>query len=71
MARSAFLLLAEIARFEPPRNAGDVVPAVRPGMANAPMLASMAGQPSSLLMIWPGFQPGAGIMPTSPLQNAM
>ena len=22
-------------------------------------------------MIWPGFQPGAGIMPTSPLQKAV
>ena len=31
---------------------------------------SISGQPSSALMIWPGFQPGAGIMPTSPAQNA-
>ena len=57
--------------FEPPRKTGAVVPAVEPGRAKTPMLASMSGQPSFSLMIWPGFQPGAGIMPTSPLQKAM
>ena len=70
MARSGFWLFADTATLDPPSSTGAVVPASEPGIAKKPMFASMSGQPSSGLMIWPGFQPGAGIMPTSPAQNA-
>ena len=50
-ARSWCSLLVGMPRFDPPRKTGAVSPAVMPGIANTPMLASMSGQPSSGLMI--------------------